>query len=165
VSHPRWGQGERVCFITEHTRLSTVALQLNSPIEVTFKELASSKGYDCAEDQPVYRGGDYNSSALIMLHDHAWYSANTMVVNTEWSISSDLHMLEKIIHGNTPNFYRYVLGITAWPHQGLERDLASERPTWIALNSPSLDIVMSDASQQYELALEAVGSGFWNSYF
>lgn len=165
ISHPRWGEGERVCFITEHTRYSTVALQLNQPSSVTFRELALSKGYDVAEDQPVYKGGDYNKAALIMLHDGGWYSSNTMPVNSSWSISSDLHMLGKIIAGNTPRSYRYVMGITAWPPHSLERELAQEKPLWLVLNEPDLDLVLADPAQQYDLALEAVSSGFWRTYF
>ena len=165
ISHPRWGEGERVCFVTEHTRLSTVALQLNTPTEVTFKDLAASKGYNCVEDQPVYRGGDYNRSALIMLHDGDWYSANTMPINSNWSISSDYHMLEKVIMGNTPHNYRYMLGITAWAPQGLERELTAERPTWLILNEPDIDLVLADPKKQYDLAIEAVSSGFWRTNF
>ena len=165
ISHPRWGEHRRVCFVTEHTAYSTVALQLNSPLTVTFRELAASKGYDCATDRSVFRGGDYNRSALIMLHDNAWFSANTMQINSEWSISSDMHMLEKVVEGNTPLSYRYILGITAWPPRSLERDLASERPTWLVLKSPDPELITAEPERQYDLALEAVSSGFWSSYF
>jgi len=165
ISHPRWGEHRRVCFVTEHTAYSTVALQLNSPLTVTFRELAASKGHDCAEDQPVYRGGDYNRSALIMLHDNAWFSANTMQINSEWSISSDYHMLEKAVAGNTPHNYRYILGITAWPPRSLERELTAERPTWLLLTQPDTELITAEPERQYDLALEAVSSGFWRSYF
>jgi len=165
LSHPRWGEGHRVCFITEHSSISTVALQLNSQTQLSFKELAVLKGYDCAEDRSVFYGGDYNGSALIMLHDNNWYSANTMIVNSAWSISSDLHMMEKVQDGNTPHSYRYIMGITAWPQHSLEQDLHSERPKWIVLNSPSTDLVMAEPEQHYRLALEAAGSIFWRNYF
>lgn len=164
VSHPRWGEGDRVCFITEHTQYSTVALQINNPSSMTFRELAMTKGYDCVEDRPVYRGGDYNRSALIMLHDSDWYSSNTMAVTHNWSISSDYHMLEKVVMGNTPTYYRYVMGITAWAPNALEANLKSSRPGWLVLSDPDPDLVVADPEKQYKLALEAVSMNFWNQY-
>ncbi len=164
ISHPRWGEGQRVCFVTEHTRYSTVALEINRPMNLQFRELAAQKGYDCADPELVYRGGDYNRSALIMLHDSNWYSSNTMAVDDRWSISSDLHMLEKVCGGNTPTLYRYVIGITAWPPHSLERELTGAKPTWLVLNDPDPDLIVADPEQQYDLALSCVGEKFWSQF-
>ena len=164
ISHPHWGEGRRVCFVTEHTQYSTVALEINRPSPLRFSDLAQQKGYTCREDQPVYAGGEYNRSALIMLHDSSWYSANTMTINRDWSISSDLHMLEKVTGGNTPQLYRYVIGITAWPPHSLTRELNSDRPTWIVLSDPSPSLVVAEPAQQYDLALSCVGERFWSQY-
>jgi putative AlgH/UPF0301 family transcriptional regulator len=165
ISHPRWGSSIRsVCFITEHTRYSTVALQINQPAKVTLRELVFTKGYDCADDQMVYSGGEFSPGALIMLHDRDWYSSNTMPVTSEWSISSDYHMLDKVTMGNTPTLYRYVMGLTAWEPGALEKDLHSDRPRWILLNDPDPELVMADADNQYALAIHAASSQFWNDY-
>lgn len=163
ISHPRWGERESVCFITEHTRYSTVALQLNLPTSIQFADLALEKGYDCVENLPVFRGGDYNRSALIMLHDSSWYSSNTMAVTPELSISSDLHMIEKVCEGNTPLHYRYIMGITAWPPRSLENQLAQERPPWLLVPNPDPELIFADSERQYELALNAASEKFWDT--
>lgn len=165
ISHPRWGSSVRsVCFITEHTRHSTVALQINQPANVTLRELVLTKGYDSVDDQMVYSGGEFSPGALIMLHDRDWYSANTMPVTNDWSISSDYHMLDKIVEGNTPTLYRYVMGLTAWEPRELEKDLRSSQPRWILLNDPDPELIMADAENQYALAIHAASSQFWNNY-
>lgn len=165
ISHPRWGSKvNSVCFITEHTRYSTVALQINQPAKVTLRELVFTKGYDCAEDQMVYSGGKFSPGALIMLHDRDWYSANTMPVTSDWSISSDYHMLDKIVEGNTPTLYRYVMGLTMWEPGALEKDLRSDRPCWMLLNDPDPKLVMAEPDNQYALAIHAASSQFWNNY-
>lgn len=164
ISHPHWGEGERVCFVTEHTRRSTVALQINRLADIRLRELFEDKGYVTDSDAAVYHGGDYNPGALILLHDSNWSSSNTMHINKLWSISSDYHMLDKIAQGNTPRDIKFILGVTAWKAQELETDLESDTPQWLHLEAPDPYIIMAEPEEQYELALSRVSSRLWNQY-
>jgi putative transcriptional regulator len=155
VSHPHWSDTERVCLITERTHASTVALELNTPANLTFAELVLEQGYAVSLDEAVYHGGDYNTHSLILLHDSNWYSSNTMPVNSEWSISSDYHMIDKLADGNTPDDFRVMIGISAWAERDLDQELAAKRSPWLVLKQPNRSLIMSDPEDQYTLALDA----------
>lgn len=154
ISHPHWCAREKVCFVTEHSEKSTVALELNTPATITLAELVFEKGIELTYDEPVYRGGEYNQSALILLHDCHWYSSNTMPVTHDWSISSDYHMIDKLADGNTPTHYRAMLGITAWSPGELEEIINSSRPQWLVVNDPDYELITVSAEDQYTLALD-----------
>ena len=154
ISHPYWSDEQRVCLITEHTAHSSLALELNTPAEVTFAELVMEKGISVGLNDRVYTGGDYNTHALVMLHDCDWYSSNTMQVDENWSISSDYHMIDKLAMGNLPTEFRVMLGITAWGKGDLDHELASAKSPWLLLQNPYPGLVMCEPDDQYELAFK-----------
>jgi len=165
ISHPRWNASETVSIITEVNSQSTVALMLNAPARVTLSELVMHKGYEITFDCEVYTGGTINSSAMILLHDSNWYSSNTMPVNSQWSISSDYFMIDKLAYDNTPTHFRPILGVSAWEAGELEQQCGGERPRWLILKQPGSDLVIADHKIQYQKALEHVSAQTVNQWF
>lgn len=154
VSHPHWNPQERLLFVTEHHHKSTVALELNTPSEHTVDQLQMMNNTTVPLTDTVYLGGDFNTHSLVLLHDSNWYSSNTMPINSQWSITSDRVMLEKLEMGQTPDFYRVLLGISAWMPKEIDQELASSRPQWLVLKQPTWQLVMADCDEQYQLAID-----------
>lgn len=168
ISHPHWARDDfidSILFITEHTPHSTVALQLNKPTNTGIRELVEQQGYSTHLNDLVYRGGDYNSTALIMLHESSWFSSNTMPVNSDWSISSDHFMIEKLCEGNLPLEYRCVIGISGWEPGELDRELNSKKPKWLLLKNPPLELITAKYNEQYQLAVNLVSQRLTAQYF
>jgi len=165
IAHPHWNPSCQVCLITEVNSVSTMALTLNLPHEYTLDQLVVSDTTSLMYTDPVYRGGDNNPTALIMLHDGDWYSSNTMPVNSHWSISSDMTMLEKMADGNTPKDYRALLGVSAWDTDDLQHRVSSSRPEWLVLEDPKPSLVMADCDEQYDLALSEYTQSLSHSLF
>jgi len=165
VSHPYWSNTQRVCFVTEHTGYSTVALQINTPAELTVGQLDFADNSTVSLDEPVYYGGDFNRNSLILLHDHTWYSSNTMPITSHWSITSDQLMLEKLEMGNLPEEYRMVLGITAWEPGEIETLLADRRSEWLLFKNPEPGLIMMDPLDTYNEVLTQLMSRTTNHYF
>jgi len=165
IAHPHWNTLQEVCLITEVNTVSTMALTLNLPHEYTLDQLVVADAQSLMFTDTVYKGGDNNPTALIMLHDGDWYSSNTMPVNTDWSISSDITMLEKMATGNIPTDYRALLGVSAWDTDDLKHLVSSARAQWLVLEDPQPSLVMADCEHHYDLALSVYTRNHSHSLF
>jgi putative AlgH/UPF0301 family transcriptional regulator len=161
ISHPRWSDEETVIFITEHTKMSTVGLQLNRRSEHTFESL----GISGLMTDTVFEGGEANPGALIMLHTTEWYSSNTMPINEKWSISSDHHMLEKIADGNMPIDFRCCMGISYWQPNELDLIVKDPKSPWLVVKQPGPELVMSNPEDQWANAIKMLSSNIWDEFF
>ena len=166
ISHPRWAEESNgVYFVTENNPHSVVALQINQPTEYTIRDLVANRGLHCLEETCVYRGGDFNSSALVMLHDTHWFSSNTMQIDRRWSISSDNFMLDKISDGNTPTHYRYMIGVSAWDRDEFFHKQKSARAPFLVLKNAPTSLITADPKLQYNLALNSLSNRFTQQHF
>lgn len=151
VAHPHWNDSQEVHCLTACSPSQIIGLCVNKPLHTSVDELLCQSGYMPTGVYDVcYEGGDINPGALIMLHSNEWYSANTMVVTRELSISSDQVMLDKLASGNLPDQFRCTLGISVWTVPQMGRELSGPRPQWIVVNQPSLALTLADPLTQYE---------------
>jgi len=58
-----------------------------------------------------------------------------------FSISSDRTMVDKLEMGNTPDWYRLFVGMSAWQAEDLEFELKSKKPRWLLLSRPSQALI------------------------
>jgi putative transcriptional regulator len=142
-----------VVLITESSSRSTMGLTLNQSSRYNLVDVMQDQGFSWPLDDTLYTGGYYNSRSLILLHSSDWTSTSTMQVSSDWAISSDTLMLEKLENYNTPNDYRIFVGCTGWQPSELESELRSKTPKWIVMPKPSRRIIMADAEDQWTLAL------------
>ena len=142
-----------VVLITESSSRSTMGLTLNQSSQYNLVDVMQDQGFSWPLDDTLYTGGHYNSRSMILLHSSDWTSTSTMQVSSDWAISSDTLMLEKLENYNTPNDYRLFVGCTGWQPSELESELRSKSPKWIVMPKPSRRIIMADAEDQWTLAL------------
>lgn len=166
ISHPKWTDNEDVFFITEQANDAIIGIQLNASAKLTFRELVKEKGLTTELHAEIFHGGDVSPTIFLLLHDAHWYSSNTVIVNKEWSVTSDMNMIDKLIDGNTPNEYRCLLGLSAWEPVVLGKELTStSEPLWLHLSNPPASIITADPEDQYKLALTAMSAKLWDEYF
>lgn len=153
-----------VVYVSESTDHSTMGIILNAKDAYSLSSLLSQKGIDWPEDTRVSIGGDYSPTCLIMLHTNEWYSTNTMPVDQHLSISSDHFMLEKIETGNTPDWYKLVMGTSGWTPQELEYELKGKKPKWSLLSRPSQKLIHSSPSQMWDMAVAELSQDVFSNY-
>jgi putative AlgH/UPF0301 family transcriptional regulator len=156
VAHPRFATHDlanTVVFVTESSEYSTMGLMLNRSEGHSMQSLMQARGSDWPWNQPVYIGGDYNPTALVMLHTDEWYSSNTMQTGRGWAISSDEHMIDKLEMGDFPEWHRLFLGCLGWRPHVLEHQLKIRKPQWLLLSRPSWETVTADPGDVWQKSI------------
>jgi len=135
--------------ITEDHQQGTTGLCVNKLTDMSLSEAAGLS--DWAGTEELYTGGPVNARALIMIHSADWYSSNTMPVTTEFSISSDLLMTEKISTGNEPRDYRFVNGVSSWKPKQLSEEIAQGK--WLTMPATEAIVYEYTGETQWKKAI------------
>jgi putative transcriptional regulator len=168
ISHPVHADREKskhVVYITESTSASTMGLVLNNLSTIDLKDAFERKGIEWYGDRELYTGGEYNTTALVMLHSDEWYSANTMQVDSNLAMSSDNLMIKKMEIGNTPDWYKLFVGCSGWEPLELQHELKGARPKWLLHAHPSFDLITSADNRMWDLAIKECSQDLFNDYF
>lgn len=168
IAHPVHADHEKikhVVYITESTSASTMGLVLNNLSPIDLKAALERKGIEWYGDREVYTGGEYNPTALVMLHSDEWYSNNTMQVDNSLAVSSDGLMVHKMEMGNTPNWYKLFVGCKGWQPLELQFELKSMQPKWLLHAYPTLELITSRDKNIWDLAIKECSQDLFNDYF
>jgi len=168
VAHPvhaRYECSETVVYITESTATSTVGLVLNKPSTETMKTVMRQNNTSWGWDQKIYKGGEFNTNAMVMLHSDNWYSRNTIQVNNTLSISSDELMIDKMSMGDFPDWHKLFIGCSGWTPMDLESEVRKRNPEWLVLAHPTLDLIQSNSKDLWNKAVAEVSRDLVNTYF
>jgi putative AlgH/UPF0301 family transcriptional regulator len=168
IAHPVHASRENrnhVVYVTESTGVSTMGLTLNNVSKYDLKEVMHTKGIEWYGPREVFHGGEYNRSALVMLHSDDWYSQNTMQVNNQLAMSSDGLMIEKMEMGDTPDWYKLFVGCKGWEHDELGYELKSKHPKWLLLARPSIDLLDTSPDKLWYAAVNECSQDLFNDYF
>lgn len=116
---------ETVLMVLSDNSSGTIALCLNSPIELETGDLAELRDPNdtMAMSHPIYWGGPVGRESIWMLHDQDWCSGNTMEVGDGIRVSSDREMLEALKMGDCPNTFRVFAGFASWAPGQLQAEL------------------------------------------
>lgn len=175
VSHPRLPIGhpfrESVIYLYDEAPQATLGIILNYKSTFSVKDLCKSKGIMFNDGRPkVFKGGPVNEQALVMLHSTEWSSDHTHEAGSNYNISSDDKMFEKLASGDTPLFYRVFAGICTWGPGQLDMELKGKRPyrpenSWL-LGQSNNDIVFGyEADEQYKRAVNLCSKQMIDQYF
>ena len=90
-----------VVFIYEHSKGGTMGFVINKrKPDIMLRDLLNDRGFDTAQNDPVYNGGPVNPRAVCMVHSTGWQSSNTMIINDQISVTSDDLMIYKFVNGD-----------------------------------------------------------------
>jgi putative transcriptional regulator len=146
-----------VLFVTHHAASGAFALCVNKPTTHTLKDIIEPLNLELDHDCMLYWGGPVSPTTVWMMHDNSWAVENTIRVNSDWSITSNLGMFHKMAQGQWPQRYRIMFGHASWAPGQLDRELEGREPwdhdsSWLVVKDP-------DAAWLYDQKPHAL----WNS--
>ena len=168
IAHPTFAHPfdeEAVVILTEVGPKNVAGLRLNLVDGRPIEEIVMPRFVDLFPTRHVYLAGPHNPGALTMIHSGTWYSKNTMTINDSWSISSDEVMLEKLHMGNTPDWFKLVLGWSTWGTRQLSNQLMDKQSPWLLLENPRHEIITSHHESMWHSAIADISRKSVSQYF
>ena len=153
-----------VVFIYQSDSTGASGFCLNKTSSFWTRDLALQIGHDYPlRTDPVYLGGPVNERSVNLLHSDDFVSTNTLHTSTGIDVSSDLLMIEKIVTGNRPKYFRFIAGTSVWAPGQLEFEI--QKKYWLTADL-TLDTVFElDSDQQWEAAIDQVSQQLVQRYF
>lgn len=137
-----------VIMITEHTDRGTMGICLNRVTERRVRDIVEPTGLVLGWDDSVYWGGPVQPNTVWILHDSDWSTEQTLPVNTEWAMTSNISMFEKMSLDQMPQRYRVVSGVVGWDSDQLRAEIQGLGPwrqehSWLILNRPDPELLLA----------------------
>jgi putative transcriptional regulator len=157
-----------VIMVTEHHRSGSVGLVLNKRSQMSIPEFGEQLGYKIDLPGFVYLGGPVNVKSLSFLHSNEWRSKNTMLINNEFSLSSDDEILPRLAMGDMPERWRIFLGMAGWAEGQLINEIRGQHPwkhetSWLVAHADHELVFGSDNKDQWNSAIDRSGMEFAQS--
>lgn len=161
-----------VIFIYSDTSDSTLGLVLNKKSKTSVKEICYSRGVLWPDGiTRCHIGGPISPSSLIMLHTNNWSSTNTLEVGkSDYSVTSDDLMFEKMSAGDQPVYWKMCLGVAAWQPGQLQLELNGKFPyrpenSWLMAEPNDSIMFEYEGEDLWIKATELSSRQMLNSYF
>lgn len=136
----------------------TIGICLNKPLNLCLKDIISTDNNKIPE-LSLYWGGPVNSQGIWMLHSSDWSCSQSWNISEEWTVSSSEEIIESILDGCPPAFYRLFLGHCGWGHRQLLDEIDTidrdESLSWlIASEDIPANIFSDDGTLLWRTALD-----------
>lgn len=174
VAHPGLPIGgpfrRSVIYIYRDDLRGTYGVILNYKSDLSVTEICNNKKINFPDTNIfVHKGGPVNEHALVMLHSQEWRSSSTEDTS-DWAISSDTFMLEKIAAGDYPVYFRVFAGVATWAPGQLDLELSGRFPykkeyAWLTAKATDEILFQHDLDDQYTMALDACGKQMIQQFF
>jgi putative transcriptional regulator len=131
-----------VLFLLSDNESGSLALCLNKPLDHTLSDLSGQ--HESKLNFPIYWGGPMSPDTIWMLHDSGWSLENTLEINDDVSLTSDIEMLEALSEGYCPDQFRLFAGFASWYPGQLEAELKGREPwsskhSWLVAENPGIE--------------------------
>lgn len=123
-----------VLMLTHDHRGGSFALCLNHLTDLTLRDIAVELGFETSMNFPIYWGGPVNPNTVWMLHSSDWSCEQTVEINDQWSMTSNVKMFESLADGEFPRHFRFMMGFCSWSRGQLQCELDG-LPPWSHNNS------------------------------
>lgn len=143
-----------VVFVYEHSAVGTVGLIINKvmPGRSTHEILQSKNMNPTLAPEALYTGGPVNERAVVLLHTGEWHSNNTMMINQNFSVTSDDVMVYRYSQGDVPKGYRWCVGASIWHPTQLKNEIAANH--WLIADLTANLIFDYTGREQWDTAVE-----------
>ena len=139
-----------VLLVTHHGSRASQALCLNKPSEYTLNEIIKPLNLRLDRDPRLYWGGPVSPNTVWMLHDPNWLTEGSVMINSEWAMTSHMQMFNKIVNDSWPDRYRIMFGHSTWGPGQLESELDGADPfplegSWLVVHKPNPDWLVNSS--------------------
>lgn len=168
MKDPFWKKS--VILITEDTTTGSMGVILNKKT-LSLNEFFIKLGYsDRSLEGFMYLGGPLSQTNLSMLHTSEWVCDNSLIINSELSLSSSDQMLDRLPVGDQPEHFKLFMGLCGWAPSQLESEITGNgrsRPetSWITCSAPVDLIFNSNPTELWMKCLEHSAQEFSQSIF
>ena len=107
---------EAVLMMTHDNPSGSFALCVNRPLNSSLDEILedSDLGIPNLPRVPVYWGGPVSPNSIWMIHSTDWVCKHTVMITSAWAMTSHEEMFHCMADGDTPRWFRMVMGYSSW---------------------------------------------------
>jgi putative transcriptional regulator len=151
-----------VMYLCEHSPEGAMGIIINQPLEVTVKDLLKHLKIDITEDEnhedldkPVLAGGPIARERGFVLHYPASNWESTLIVNSEYSITTSRDILVAMIENRAPEKSFIAMGYAGWDAGQLEAELAQN--LWLTAPANPDILFNTPFSQRWRASAQLIG--------
>lgn len=161
-----------VLMLTHEHEQGMTGLCLNKPTPHTLQDIAREIGLDLDPHMnfPLYWGGPVSHTTVWMLHSSEWSIDETLELNSQWSMTSNIKMFAHISDGDIPRHMRLMFGYCSWAPGQLEAELLGSPPwhhssSWLVAKNPGPEwLFETDPDDLWIQATDLAGHQAVNSW-
>jgi len=147
-------------FICDHDEKGAMGLIVNKSFEdesikKIFPSLIVKDKTIKAVISPIYFGGPVDLESGFLLHSSDFESAETIRVNSDFSLTSNHLIIEAIQAGKGPRKYKMMLGYAGWGEGQLEREI--ENGDWLFQEVTPEFLFSGEESEKWLSAAQSFG--------
>jgi putative transcriptional regulator len=119
-----------VLMLTHRRSHADFAICVNRCTEYQLPDILDEQQFNITglPDLAIYWGGPVNPANLWMLHSSEWQLDTTVIIDSQWSMTSSEQMFHSFIEGDFPQQFRLFAGYCAWAPGQLDSELRGEAP-------------------------------------
>lgn len=167
VAHPDISDSyfeKTVILITEHHSHGTTGLIVNQKSENQVADALGEYDYNWPWNDMIYFGGPVDKKSLFLLHTSDFTSSNTLLINSSLSMSSDLLMTDKMVQGDVPLHYRFIVGQCFWEPRQLIYEIERKK-LWLTCNHSDRTLFEHTNQKQWKKAIDQCAEETMSQFF
>jgi len=133
---------DSVLMLTHYSETGAHGLCVNKPSGYTLDEILSDSDFNIESVPriPIYWGGPVSQNSIWMLHSSDWVSDKSVMITTSWAMTSSESMFHHLADGDSPRYFRLLMGYASWAPDQLENELSGVEPwkkehSWLTANN------------------------------
>lgn len=132
---------QSVLLLTHCYHGGTYALCVNRPTKHTVQDVLYQTDIVSSLNFPVYWGGPVDTTTVWMLHSIDWSIEQTVNINEQWAVTSNIEMFHHLADNDYPKHFRVMFGHCTWAQNQLRSELLGRSPwshnnSWLTARDP-----------------------------
>lgn len=148
-----------VIYICAHNESGAMGLVINQTIpSIATNDILQQLQLDSTislHDFPVHLGGPVDANKGFILHSNDYTRNETVKINQELSLTSDIEVLRDIAKGSGPEHSLFTLGYAGWGEGQLEEEI--KHNAWFPVNADDDIMFSTPDNAKWDKAAQLLG--------